>query len=200
MVVAAPQWFNRMESIETYELDGSAMARIYMWQVELQIAEAHPFVGGGFKATAWPEMVNPLLHGIPRMPVGRDMHSIYVNALSEHGWIGLALFLTIAGCSWINCSLLIRQSRGRPDLAWANLLGRMARATLIGYLTAGAFLSQTYFRRILVCNFHIRRGSTGGLQRNRNSGRGLRTPSMRLRTPQAGIGTLALPKPDLRPG
>jgi hypothetical protein len=68
-------------------------------------------------------MVNPLLHGIPRMPVGRDMHSIYVNALSEHGWIGLALFLTIAGCSWINCSLLIRQSRGRPDLAWANLLG-----------------------------------------------------------------------------
>jgi putative inorganic carbon (hco3(-)) transporter len=141
-----PQWFNRMESIETYEQDGSAMARIYMWQVELQIAEAHPFVGGGFKAaTAWPEMVNPLLHGIPRMPVGRDMHSIYVNALSEHGWIGLALFLTIAGCSWINCSLLIRQSRGRPDLAWANLLGRMAQATLIGYLTAGAFLSQTYF-------------------------------------------------------
>jgi hypothetical protein len=97
-------------------------------------------------------MVNPLLHGIPRMPVGRDMHSIYVNALSEHGWIGLALFLTIAGCSWINCSLLIRQSRGRPDLAWTNLLGRMAQATLIGYLTAGAFLSQTYFRRILVCN------------------------------------------------
>ena len=68
---APPQWFNRMESIETYQDDGSAMGRLYMWHVGLQIAEAHPFVGAGFKATAYPNMVNPWLHGIPQMTIGR---------------------------------------------------------------------------------------------------------------------------------
>ena len=72
------------------------------------------------------------------------MHGIYINALSEHGWIGLALFLTVAGCSWINCFLLIKKSRGRPGLAWANLLGKMGQAALVGYWAGGAFLSQTY--------------------------------------------------------
>lgn len=28
------------------------------------------------------------------------IYSIYVDALSEHGWVGLALFLTILGYSW----------------------------------------------------------------------------------------------------
>lgn len=197
---APPQWFNRMETIETYEQDGSAMSRIYMWQVGLQIAAAHPFVGAGFKATAWPMIVNPLLHGIPQMTIGRDLHSIYFNALSEHGWIGLALFLTIAGCSWVNCSWLIRQSRGRPDLVWANLLGRMGQATLVGYWTAGAFLSQTYLDEYW-CAIFIFDAARRVVSREIAGMAGVSaTPSTRLRTPQAGIGTLALPKPDIRPG
>src|SRR3954453_19633121 len=34
--------------------------------------------------------------------------SIYFDALSERGWVGLALFLTILGYSWYNCSWLVR--------------------------------------------------------------------------------------------
>jgi putative inorganic carbon (hco3(-)) transporter len=187
---APPQWFNRMESIETYEQDGSAMSRIYMWQVGLQIAEAHPFVGAGFKATAFTTIVNLLLHGISRMTVGRDIHSIYVNALSEHGWIGLALFLTIAGCSWINCSLLIRKSRGRPDLVWANLLGRMGQATLVGYWAAGTFISQTYLDEYWGIIF-IFDGARRVVAREiaATVGVSAATPSMRLRTSQAGIAS-----------
>src|SRR5439155_25786436 len=66
------------------------------------------------------------------------------DALSEHGWVGLALFLMIGSYSWFNCSWLIRRSRGRPDLAWADMLGRMGQAVLVGYATAGAFASQAY--------------------------------------------------------
>jgi putative inorganic carbon (HCO3(-)) transporter len=198
---APPQWFNRMETIETYERDGSAMSRIYMWQVGLQIAEAHPFVGAGFKATAWPNMINPLLHGIPQMTVGRDMHSIWVNALSEHGWIGLALFLTIAGCSWINCSQLIRQSRGRPDLVWANLLGRMGQATLVGYWAGGTFLSQTYLDEYWCVIFIFdaaRRVVSREIAGTAAPYAAMRL--MRLGTSQAGIGSFPLPKPAIRPG
>jgi hypothetical protein len=39
---------------------------------------------------------------------------------------------------------LTRHSRNRPDLAWANMLGRMGQPMLVGYATAGAFASQAY--------------------------------------------------------
>jgi putative inorganic carbon (hco3(-)) transporter len=198
---APPQWFNRMQTIETYEQDSSAMSRIYMWQVGLQVAEEYPLFGGGFKRTIFPETVNPFLHGIPKMPARRDLHSIYLVVLSEHAWIGLALFLTIAGCSWRNCSWLVRRSRGRPDLVWANLLGRMGQAMLVGYLTGGAFLSQAYLDEYW-CVIFIFDAARRVVSREiaRTAAPYAAMPSMRLRPSQAGIGTLALPKPDIRPG
>jgi len=81
---------------------------------------------------------------LPRLTLPRAVHSIYFDALSEHGWVGLALFLMIGMYSWINCSWLIRNSRDRSDLEWANFLGRMGQAVLVGYATAGAFASQAY--------------------------------------------------------
>jgi O-antigen ligase len=176
---APPQWFNRMQTIETYEQDSSAMSRIYMWQVGLQVAEEYPLFGGGFKRTLWPMTVNPFLRGIPRMTVGRDLHSVYFVVLSEHGWIGLVLFLTIAGCSWINCSWLIK----------------------VGYWAAGTFLSQTYLDEYW-CAIFIFDAARRVVAREiaATVGVSAATPSMRLRTSQAGIGPLTLPKPDIRSG
>jgi putative inorganic carbon (HCO3(-)) transporter len=143
---APSQWFQRMGTIETYQEDNSAESRIQLWKTSLRIAELHPVTGGGFKVTFSPAITNDMLRGtdIPRLTRPRAAHSIYFDALSEHGWVGLALFLLILGYSWFNCAWLIRRSRSRPDLAWANLLGRMGQAVLVGYATAGAFASQAY--------------------------------------------------------
>lgn len=198
---APPQWFDRMETIETYQNDGSAMGRIYMWQVGLQIAREHPFVGGGFKATLYPVTVNPLLHGILPMTRPTDEHSIYFSVLSEHGWAGLALFLMIAGYSWLNCSWLVRQTRDRPDLLWANLLGRMGQGTLIGYLTAGAFLSQTFLDEYWCVIFIFDAARRVVAKEIANpAGASAAAPPVRLRAPDAGIGTAALLKPSVRAG
>jgi len=197
---APPQWFNRMQTIETYEQDSSAMSRIYMWKVGLQIAEEYPLFGGGFKRTLWPTTVNPFLRGIPPMTVGRDLHSVYFVVLSEHGWIGLVLFLAIAGCSWINCSWLIRQSRGRSDLLWANLLGRMGQATLVGYWAAGTFLSQTYLDEYWCAIFIFDAARRVVSKEIARTAAPYATLPMRLRAAQAGIDTFVLPKPDLRSG
>jgi probable O-glycosylation ligase (exosortase A-associated) len=144
----APQsWFNRMETIETYQNDSSATGRLDVWRASLRIAELHPIVGGGFSVTHYADITNRMLAGttIPRLSVGRAAHSIYFDVLSEHGWVGLALFLLIAVCAWRACTSLIRTSRDRPDLAWANVLGRMGQAVLVGYWTSGAFQSLAYF-------------------------------------------------------
>src|SRR5262249_30993181 len=39
----------------------------------------------------------------------------------------------------------IRHTRGRSDLEWANLLGRMGQSSLVGYWAAGSFNSMAYF-------------------------------------------------------
>jgi putative inorganic carbon (hco3(-)) transporter len=143
----APEaWFHRMETIDSYQDDPSSMGRIQIWKISLRIAELHPVTGGGFRVTYSPGIVNPMLIGtdIPRLSAARAAHSIYFDVLSEHGWVGLALFLAIGGYSWFNCSWLVRRSRDRADLVWANLLGRMGQAVLVGYATAGAFASQAY--------------------------------------------------------
>jgi putative inorganic carbon (HCO3(-)) transporter len=143
---APENWFSRMATIEDYQDDESAMGRIYLWKVALRIAEQRPFVGGGFRVTFWPEATNRFLAGtdLPDLTKPRAAHSIYFDALSEHGYVGLVLFLMITLYSWFNCSWLIRHSRDHPDRAWANLLGRMGHGVLVGYWVAGAFASQAY--------------------------------------------------------
>ena len=144
--VAPEKWFARMGTIETYQDDSSAMSRLNLWRISLRIAELHPINGGGFRVTFAPNVTNNMLRGtdIGRLTKPRAAHSIYFDALSEHGWVGLFLFLMILGYSWVNCAWLTRHSRNRPDLAWANMLGRMGQPMLVGYATAGAFASQAY--------------------------------------------------------
>jgi probable O-glycosylation ligase (exosortase A-associated) len=144
----APQhWFDRMATIETYQQDSSAAGRIDFWRTSLRIAELHPIFGGGFRVTYWPAITNPMLEGtrIPRLDKPRAAHSIWFEVLSEQGWVGLALFVAIAGYSLSSCSWLVRRTRDRPDLAWANLLGRMGQAVLVGFWAAGTFASLAYF-------------------------------------------------------
>jgi putative inorganic carbon (hco3(-)) transporter len=196
---APSQWFNRMGTIETYQDDGSAESRIQLWKTSLRIAELHPLTGGGFRVTFWPMVTNNMLRGtdIPRLTRPRAAHSIYFDALSEHGWVGLALFLMILGYSWFNCAWLIRQSRGRPDLAWANLLGRMGQAVLIGYATAGAFASQAYLDEYwcIIFVFDAARRLVA-----KEIAAPVGAAAMRLRAPQPGSAATALTASNQRPG
>jgi putative inorganic carbon (hco3(-)) transporter len=143
---APSAWFERMGSIEEYKNDPSAMGRIELWKISLRIVELHPLTGGGFEVTKSPVITNGMLLGtdLPRLTAPRATHSIYFDPLSEHGWPGLALFAAILIYSLYNCSWLIRRSRRRADLVWANMLGRTGQAVLVGYATAGAFLSLPY--------------------------------------------------------
>jgi probable O-glycosylation ligase (exosortase A-associated) len=198
----APQsWLDRMETIQTYEHDPSAMGRINFWRASLRIAELHPIMGGGFRVTFWPEVTNRMLEGtrIPRLDKPRAVHSIWFDVLSEHGWVGFAIFLIIAIYSWSTCAWLVRHSRDGPDLAWANLLGRMGQGVLAGYWVAGAFASLAYFDQYW-CVLFIFEAARRLVAREIASPAGALRVAPSIRVPQIGIGAGALTKSDERNG
>jgi putative inorganic carbon (HCO3(-)) transporter len=194
---APDEWFKRMGSIESYQEDGSAMSRINLWKVSLRIAELHPVTGGGFKVTFWPTITNNMLRGtdLYRLEKPRAAHSIYFDALSEHGWVGLFLFLMIFSYSWMNCRWLVRHSRDKPDLAWANLLGRMGQPVLVGYATAGAFASQAYLDEYWCIIFIFEAARRLLAKQLPPAGAFAASGAARLPVPQPAVGSAARAKP-----
>lgn len=149
MVVLAPlalvfmpeQWHSRIDTINTYEQDSSAMGRINAWKMAFNLANDHPLFGGGF------QIYNKYIFQLyaPNPDDIHAAHSIYFQVLGEHGYVGLALFLLMYLVVWRNGSWVIKHAGKVPELEWATRLVRMLQVSLIGFLVGGAFLSLAYF-------------------------------------------------------
>jgi probable O-glycosylation ligase (exosortase A-associated) len=131
-------WYSRMDTITNYQQDGSANMRLNSWGTMTNIANDRPIFGGGFELAT--RAVYARYAPDPRFPP-QVAHSIYFQALGEHGYVGLMLFLWLQFMVWRNASALIRITRNRPDLAWAQNFGLMIHVSLVAFLTGGAFLS-----------------------------------------------------------
>ena len=134
-------WFDRMGTISTYEEDASAMGRINAWWFAFNLAVDRPFVGGGFN-TFTPELFQKYA---PDPEAFHDSHSIYFEVLAEHGFVGLALFLTLGALSLLRARKIARRASRREDLRWAADLASMVQVCLVGYAVGGAFLGLAYF-------------------------------------------------------
>ena len=133
-------WVKRMESIQNYEEDNSAMGRINAWTYSVNIASDN-ITGGGLES--W-RRATFLLYA-PNPDDVHAAHSIYFSVLADHGWIGLFLFLLIIVISWRNGNWVISNTKDSQELLWANNLARMLQVSLIAYLSGGTFLSLSYF-------------------------------------------------------
>jgi probable O-glycosylation ligase (exosortase A-associated) len=134
------EYFERMNTIKTYNEDASALGRINAWWTAYNIANDR-VTGGGFET--WQRPV--FQRYAPDPGNTRDVHSIYFEVLGEHGWVGLVLFGTLLGLTWLKCSTVIRQAKKQPDKLWARDLAAMIQVSLVGYMSAGAFLGLAYF-------------------------------------------------------
>ncbi len=128
--VMPDHYFQRMETIETWEEDGSASERVRAWNNAIDLANTR-FIGGGMRA---------LVHW-----GGRDSHSIYFGMLGENGWVGLGMFLLLLYFTWRTGSWVIKHTKKHKELYWARDLAAMVQVSLIGYMSAGAFLGLQYF-------------------------------------------------------
>ena len=141
------EWKERMESIETMKEDKSFAGRLHAWNMAINIANQRPLVGGGFTATQQP--------GISaRFGEGRydpkAAHSIYFQVLGDHGYVGLALYLLLMYLGWRQAVWVIRQTRDRIDLLWAQDFARTMQVAMVGFAVGGAALSMAYYDGYLV--------------------------------------------------
>jgi putative inorganic carbon (HCO3(-)) transporter len=137
-------WINRMQTIETYEQDGSALSRLEVWGFALKVARDHPIVGGGFRVSYDD---NIYLKYVPdaRKGRGRNYHSIYFEILGELGYVGLSIYLVLLLAVWRTGSRIISLTRNKANLQWANDLARMIQVSLVAFAVAGAFQNLAYF-------------------------------------------------------
>jgi putative inorganic carbon (HCO3(-)) transporter len=140
LMIMPAQWFARMDTINEYQDDASAMGRVNAWKMAYNLATDR-LLGGGFEiydAGVFARYA-PNPHDI------HAAHSIYFQILGEHGFFGLLIYLALGIATWRSASWIVKNTAVHPDLKWAWSLARMLQVSLIGFAVGGAFLSLAYF-------------------------------------------------------
>lgn len=135
------QWSDRMNTVKEYQADESAMGRINAWSMAVNLAVDHPLTGGGFDIYDAPTFARYA----PNPADIHAAHSLYFQALGEHGFVGLGLYLLLGLLSWRTGTAIIKLTAKRPELKWAGTLATMLQVSMIGFGVGGAFLSLLYF-------------------------------------------------------
>jgi probable O-glycosylation ligase (exosortase A-associated) len=135
------EWFERIESIRTYEEDNSAMGRINAWQTAYNMAKDRPLTGGGFEAFNWKafNLYSPNPSNV------HDVHSIYFEVLGEHGFVAFGLFAALMLFTLSTAQKLKKQSKQHENLRWVTNYSDMFRVSIFAYMVGGVFLGRAYF-------------------------------------------------------
>lgn len=134
------KWFDRMNTIETYKEDNSALERLNTWEMAINIANDR-IVGGGFK---------PFSRKTYQMYASNkewvfDAHSVYFEVLASQGYVGLVLFMTMILLVLYRAQRIKTLCKNNEELAWMATLANMIKISLIAYMVSGAFLGMAYF-------------------------------------------------------
>ncbi len=133
-------WWARMETIETYEEDRSAMGRIGAWTMATNLA-LDRIIGGGY--AIW--RADLFARYSPDAPLVVSAHSIYFHVIGEHGFIGLFIYLSMWLSAYLSAGWLRKHAAKQPETQWAATLGGMCQVSIVGFGVGGAFLSLTYY-------------------------------------------------------
>jgi len=138
--VMPQEWYDRMNTIKTYQEDQSAQGRINAWYTAFNVAKDR-ITGGGFETFRPPTF----RQYAPNPYNVHDVHSIYFEQMGEQGFIGFGLFMLLGLMAWIRARQIIQRCRKDPDRKWAADLAAMIQVSLVGYAAGGAFLGMSYF-------------------------------------------------------
>jgi len=140
MAVMPGAWFDRMDTINDYHEDSSALGRVNAWKFAINIASTFP-LGGGYNVFT-PRM---FMMYAPEPLNYHVAHSIWFQVLGDHGFVGLIMFIMLMVFAWRTGTRVRKHCAQNPELKWAADLSRMCQVCIIGYAVSGSFLSLAYF-------------------------------------------------------
>lgn len=155
LLYAPPAYFQRMNSISTYQQDGSAQGRIEAWKSSINMAADSPLLGvgaGHFPTAFGTKYRTP---GAANMP-WLTAHSSYFLVLGELGLPGLVcILMLVIGNVRANSRLgrQIVEKAGQSAIPGASDLTRLLMfmsAAAVGLGVSGAFLSAAYYPHFYV--------------------------------------------------
>jgi probable O-glycosylation ligase (exosortase A-associated) len=140
-MLAGPEIRERFFSVERYEEDHSAQSRFLSWNAGFEIAKAYPVFGIGPRNS--PLVIRQYGGDIP----GRVIHSQYLQVAADMGFVGLALYLSILGCTWFSLRSVRKMTKGDLSEEGQRIYGlTCALECSIGVFCVGAiFLSLEVF-------------------------------------------------------
>lgn len=140
-------WHERMETIQEYEQDRSAMGRLNVWKFAFEVAKDRPLVGGGYETfdrSLYDDYLPDIANDTSTY-IAADAHSIYFEILGEHGFVGLSLYLLLGILTILSGNRVRRLTKDVADLKWARDLASMVQVSIVGYAAGGMFLGLAYF-------------------------------------------------------
>ncbi|WP_224245260.1 O-antigen ligase family protein [Hyalangium gracile] len=129
LVMFAPKSFwQRNETVTSFQQDASAMGRVYAWQVASRMSLDKPLlgVGAGSFRYAWAQ------YAPPEATRAYVAHNIFLDVIGEMGFIGLLFFLLFAGGATGGAFSASKDD----EMGW---LGRALAASMAGYLVCDLF-------------------------------------------------------------
>jgi putative inorganic carbon (HCO3(-)) transporter len=142
VVMFAPaELWQRFGSIDDFREDGSAMGRLDIWRVALQLGLSHPLTGIGFHGTTLPFLVAQVDGSVQP----RAIHNSYLEVFTEAGIFAFTchLLLFLAMASYLQ--QVRRSTRGLAEWKWAFDLASMLQVSIVGYAIGSFFLSLGFF-------------------------------------------------------
>jgi len=139
------EWQERMSfSQEKIETDGSMNIRFEAWKLAQAIANNNPITGGGFRI-GQNGLAMQLYPDVSKNPRPHAVHNIYYEVLSDHGYVGFFLFISVMiGSVYMNVSTR-KISKNDTELIWVYDLATALQLSIAVYALGGAALSLAYF-------------------------------------------------------
>jgi len=137
------QYIDRVQTIQTYEQDGSANARLTAWKAAWLVTKAHPLTGGGFQVIDDVPTVQAYLPEFTSSAVG--VHSVYFEVLAENGFITFAIYLALLFGTMLSARWLMSGKKGPGKDPQFVQYGAMFYVSLWAFAVTGMFLEFASF-------------------------------------------------------
>ena len=155
--LVSSEWTSRIDTINDASEDASFMGRVVAWKLSLLLAMENPFFGGGFKTLeyfpVWSRLSQDFFtldwfysaEAVPDQHLSHAAHSVYFQVLGDHGFGGLALYLSFLIGSFRRAGRIARKAMTLQAPPWIRSVATMLQLSVFVFSLGGAALSFAYF-------------------------------------------------------